>query len=120
MNLTCDSVNPFIFLVTNGFTGILVPYGQLQEFFKSWLYWVNPLTWLVRGLIGNILHGVEVQCGENELVTFQPPSNQTCGEYAGEWVSKTYGYIVDSNALVDCRYCQFKSGDEYAQIVNIE
>lgn len=120
MELIYELVNPFIFLVTNGFTGILVPYSQLQEFFRAWVYWVNPLTWLVRGLIGNILHGVEVQCGENELVTFQPPSNQTCGEYAGEWVSRTYGYIVDADASMDCRYCQFKSGDEYAQIVNIE
>ncbi|KAH8155132.1 uncharacterized protein LAJ45_00141 [Morchella importuna] len=113
-------VNPFIFLVTNGFTGILVPYSGLQGFYKAWLYWLNPLTWLVRGLIGNIIHGIEVQCGENEFVKFQPPANQTCGEYAGEWVSTAYGYIVNLDSTEDCRYCQFKSGDEYLQTVNID
>lgn len=53
-------------------------------------------------------------------MTFQPPTNQTCGDYAGEWVSTAFGKIVNMDAFEDCRYCQFKSGDEYLQTVNIE
>ncbi|KAL7273145.1 ATP-binding cassette transporter snq2 [Rhizina undulata] len=113
-------VNPFIFTITIGFTGILVAYSSLPRFYSSWLYWTNPLTWLSRGLIGNALHGVVVECGEREFVTFQPPRNQTCGEYAGEWVSTALGKIVNLDDTSDCRYCQFKSGDEYLQTVNID
>lgn len=113
-------VNPFFFVVTNGMTGILRPYAQMPYFYRSWLYWADPFTWLARGLIGNILHDIPVTCNSRELVTFQPPDSQTCGQYAGEWAKSAFGYMVDANATADCQYCQFKSGDEYLTTVNIE
>ncbi|KAI5776697.1 ABC-2 type transporter-domain-containing protein [Geopyxis carbonaria] len=113
-------INPFFFVITNGVTGIFVPYASLPRFYSSWLYWVNPLTWLARGMVGNVTNDVEVICGADELVTFQPPSGDTCGEYAGEWLSKAFGYIVDLNATQDCQYCQFKSGAEFLETINIQ
>lgn len=112
-------VNPFLFVVTNAFTGILVPYQLLPTFFRSWLYWANPLTYLVRGLFGNVLHGVQVECSPQELVRFTPPQGQTCDEYAGDWLRNTTGYMIQA-ANGACDYCQYKNGDEYAASVNID
>lgn len=113
-------VNPFVFIISNGFTGILVTYYALPEFYRRWLYWTNPLTWLSRGMLGSMMHGLEVRCDPSELVTFRPPSGQTCGEYAGEWIAKASGYIVDLNASDSCQYCIYKSGDEYLATINVQ
>jgi len=112
-------VNPFLFVITNAFTGVLVPYDQLLTFFRSWVYWANPLTYLVRGLMSNTLHGVEVTCSSQELVRFTPPSGQTCMEYAGDWLKNASGYMNQA-ANGACEYCVYKTGDEYMASINFE
>jgi len=113
-------VNPFLFCATLCFAGILVPYFQLASFYRSFLFWANPLSYAARGLIGNVIHGVQVKCSPNELVTFQPPSGQTCIQYAGAWLAQTSGSIANPDAFGDCQYCQFRTGDEYLRTINIE
>lgn len=97
-----------------------MPFEQLPKFYSSWVYWVNPVTWVVRGVMASAIHSVEVECGQTELVTFQPPQGQTCGEYAGEWSRAAFGELLNMDATSDCNYCPFKNGDEYLQTVNIE
>jgi ABC-type multidrug transport system permease subunit len=116
-------VNPFIFVVTNGFTGILVTYDAMPQFYSSWLYWANPLTYVVRGILAAILHNVPVICSKKELVTFTPPAGMTCGAYAGEWLRTSphaLGYILDHNTTAQCEYCQFSSGDGYLKVRNMD
>ncbi|EPS44069.1 hypothetical protein H072_1970 [Dactylellina haptotyla CBS 200.50] len=112
--------NPVFFGLTFSYTGILVPWSQLQSVFKDFVYFANPIAWAARGMIGNVIHGVDVVCSPQELVTFNPPSGQTCAQYAGTWLSNTFGYFVDDNATDACQYCQFKTGDEYLTTVNIK
>lgn len=113
-------VNPLFFGLTFSFTGILVPWSQLSGVFKRFVYYTNPIAYAARGMIGNVIHGVDVVCSPQELVTFQPPSGQTCLQYAGDWLNTTFGYIADENARSDCQYCAFKTGDEYLTTVNIK
>ncbi|KAK6519369.1 hypothetical protein TWF281_003203 [Arthrobotrys megalospora] len=112
--------NPLFFGLTFSFTGILVPWSQLSGVFRNFVYYANPIAYAARGMIGNVVHGVNVKCSPQELVTFQPPSGQTCAQYAGDWLASTVGYFVDNNATSDCQYCQFKTGDEYLTTVNIK
>lgn len=113
-------VNPFIFVVSNGFAGIFVQYAQLPEFYRRWLFWVNPQTWLVKGLVSTALHDVQIHCTEGEWVTFRPPGGQTCGEYAGEWVEHAFGRIEDLEARESCRYCRYKVGDEFLETLGMK
>ncbi|KAF3906004.1 hypothetical protein ABW21_db0204491 [Orbilia brochopaga] len=113
-------VNPLFFAIVFLFTGILVPYAQLQAVFKHFLYYANPAAWAVRSAIANVVHGLDITCGNEELVTFHPPSGQTCLQFAGEWLAGTTGYFVDENATVDCRYCTYKTGDEYLANLNVK
>ncbi|KAK6340578.1 hypothetical protein TWF696_008905 [Orbilia brochopaga] len=113
-------INPLFFSLTFLFTGILVPYAQLQAVFKHFLYYANPVAWAVRSAVGNVLHGLDIVCGTEELVTFNPPSGQTCAQFAGDWLAGTTGYFVDGNATVDCQYCTYKVGDEYLSNLNVK
>ncbi|KAJ6262582.1 ABC multidrug transporter atrF [Drechslerella dactyloides] len=113
-------VNPLFFSVTFLFTGILVPYPQLQAVFRRFLFYVNPAAWATRSAVGNAVHGIQVACSAEELVTFHPPSGQTCAQFAGEWLAGATGYFVDANARENCQYCTYKTGDEYLSFLNIK
>ncbi|KAH8927386.1 hypothetical protein BT69DRAFT_1347368 [Atractiella rhizophila] len=63
-------VNPFLLIITSLFAGVTIPYPQMPKFWRSWLYHVDPLTYLIGGLVSNELHGLEITCNESELFVF--------------------------------------------------
>ncbi|EPQ27618.1 uncharacterized protein PFL1_04756 [Pseudozyma flocculosa PF-1] len=111
--------NPFFIIITTLFCGVTIPYPNMPHFWKSWMYWVNPLTYLVGGLVGNELQDLRIQCAPNEFATFQPPSGQSCVQWAGQFLDAYGGYLQDPNATADCRYCQYSYGQDFANGVNI-
>ncbi len=37
--------NPFMIVIMSLLCGVTIPYNNMPKFFRSWLYWVNPLTY---------------------------------------------------------------------------
>ncbi|KAJ2492593.1 ATP-binding cassette transporter snq2 [Coemansia sp. RSA 2050] len=93
--------------------GVTIPYLQMPKFWRSWMYWLSPYHYYVEGVITNDLHGSQVLCRKSEFFTFEPPSNQTCIEYAGSWASRAAGYINNPESTTACEYCSYKVGDEF-------
>lgn len=62
----------------------LQPVGNMPGFYSSWLYHLDPFTYLIGGLLGNVLHDQPVNCLQSELSVFQPPQGQTCQQWAGD------------------------------------
>lgn len=102
------------------FCGVVVPYSQLQAFWRYWLYYLDPFTYLVGGLLGEVLWDVKVQCEPSEFVTFSAPSGQTCGEYMADFLSAQTGYLLDGNSTATCSFCQYSTGADYAKTFNLE
>ncbi|GAA6042344.1 hypothetical protein JCM8097_003859 [Rhodosporidiobolus ruineniae] len=105
---------PPLLVVFTLFCGVTIPPNQLMKFWRSWLYWLNPFTYVVEGTMTNEMHGLQVECTANELRTFTPPIGQTCLDWVGPYLGAATGYLVDPNATSDCQYCQYANGDEYA------
>jgi ABC-type multidrug transport system permease subunit len=101
------------------FCGVVVPYSQMQPFWRYWLYYLDPFTYLVGGLLGEVLWDVKVECVASELVHFAAPANQTCGEYMADFLSSAAGYIVDANSTDTCSFCQYSTGADYAKTFNL-
>ncbi|KAF7718846.1 ABC-2 type transporter / CDR ABC transporter family protein [Penicillium ucsense] len=101
------------------FCGVVVPYSQMQPFWRYWMYYLDPFTYLVGGLLGEILWDVKVECEPSEYVTFSAPSGQTCGEYMSDFLSSRPGYLLDPNST-SCSFCQYSSGAEYAKTFNLQ
>ena len=57
-----------------------------------------------------------VQCSELELMLFQPPANQTCGEYLQYF---PVGSLYNPEATSNCQYCPMASTDQFLQSVDI-
>jgi ATP-binding cassette subfamily G (WHITE) protein 2 (SNQ2) len=101
------------------FSGVLVPYSQIVVFWKYWMYWLNPFTYLVGGLLTQLLFDIKVTCDKDELSRFAPPEGQTCGEYMASFFNDGYGYIVDNSSTTLCQYCEYKDGAQYAATLNL-
>ena len=101
------------------FCGVVVPYAQMQPFWKFWLYYLDPFNYLVGGLFGPIIWDVKVECHLSELTSFNAPDGQTCGQYMADFLSENAGYITDSDATGSCSYCPYSTGADYARTFNL-
>jgi ABC-type multidrug transport system permease subunit len=84
------------------------------------MYHLDPFTYLIEGLVSDVLQDVPVRCRENEFYSFDPPPGQTCIEYAGRFASAVGGYFADPDASTDCRYCQYSWGQNFFAGLNIK
>lgn len=101
------------------FCGVVVPYSQMQAFWRYWIYYLDPFTYLVGGLLGEVLWDVKVQCEPSEYVQFSAPSGQTCGAYMADFLASQAGYLLDAESTGTCSFCQYSKGADYAKAFNL-
>ncbi|KAL8734249.1 MAG: hypothetical protein Q9181_003278 [Wetmoreana brouardii] len=114
-------VNPAIITILVSFCGVLMPYAQIQEFWRYWLYYLNPFNYLVSSILTFTVFDVKVQCKDSEFALFDTPNNQTCGEYLGPYRaglgSRTN--LINPEATSGCKVCQYRLGSDYLSTLNI-
>jgi ATP-binding cassette, subfamily G (WHITE), member 2, SNQ2 len=115
-------VNPLLLGSLISFCGVLVPYSQIQEFWRYWIYYLNPFTYLMGGLLVFPLFDKEVHCKESEFAVFDTPSNQTCREYLAEYMQGQGlgSNLVNPDATSGCRVCKYTRGSDYLATVNLK
>jgi len=111
--------NPFISIVLALFCGVTIPYPAMASFWRDWLYQLVPYTRTVSAMLSTELHGLAIICASDEFNVFNPPTNQTCQDWAGDFVSAFGGYLDNPLATTMCRYCQYSVGDEFFTPLNI-
>jgi ABC-type multidrug transport system ATPase subunit len=113
-------VNPLVLgAIFIDFCGVLVPYDTLNVFWRYWLYYLDPFTYVVQALFTLTVWDVKVKCAASELSIITPPPNQTCGSYMADFITAHSGYLNNPEALSDCEYCQYSMGSDYAKTFNI-
>lgn len=114
-------VNPVIIGILVSFCGVLVPYSQIQEFWRYWLYYMNPFNYLMGSLLVFTTFDVPIYCSKSEFAVFNPPSGQTCAEYLADYMmgmgSRTN--LTNPAATSDCRVCEYTRGSDYLYNVNL-
>lgn len=83
------------------------------------MYYLDPFTYLMKGLITFPVWDVGVRCLPAEYGYFDPPSGQTCGQYMAEFLKTATGYLDNPDATTQCAYCTYKKGSEYLASLNI-
>ena len=111
---TAAIIQSLLFSFVLAFNGVLQPPSQMPYFWSSWMYHLSPFTYLIEGLLSNVIGGgVPVVCLPTELNIFQPPEGQTCEQYAGPFVKVAAGAIYNPEATSNCEYCTYATGDQY-------
>lgn len=103
-----------------GFCGVVVPYEQINVFWRYWMYYLDPFTYLIGGLLGEVLWDAPVKCADNEWTSIDLPNNQTCGSYMESFIEAAGGYVRDVVSTTSCHYCQYAVGSEYAPQFNLK
>jgi ABC-type multidrug transport system permease subunit len=85
------------------------------------MYYVNPSTYFIGGILAATLHEQPVNCADYEAAQFIAPSGQTCYEFAQDFLDRAgRGYLLSPNATEMCGYCPYASGDEYLASLHIQ
>ena len=103
---------PMFFLFVVSFCGVVVPYPALPHFWQSWMYALTPFRYLLEGFLGVAVHGLKVECAQNEFARFAAPPGQTCESYTQQFIARAGGY-VQTGAGGICEFCQYATGDEF-------
>ncbi|KAI4287079.1 MAG: hypothetical protein L6R35_003666 [Caloplaca aegaea] len=116
-----SNVLPFFFVIFSLFNGVVRPYAQLSVFWKYWLYYLNPSTHWIAGVMAATLPTIDVRCDPSEAAYFSPPPGTTCAAYASNFVQRTArrGYLINPDALAACGYCPYATGREYMATLNV-
>ncbi|TKA53126.1 hypothetical protein B0A49_10961, partial [Cryomyces minteri] len=114
-----SNVLPFFFVMFSLFNGVVRPYGQLGVFWRYWMYYANPSTYWIGGVMAATLADVPIRCAPAEAAHFNVPAGQTCASYAGAFAQAAGGYLLDPGAAADCQYCPYSSGTQYMSTLNV-
>jgi ABC-type multidrug transport system permease subunit len=101
------------------FSGVTIPKMAIVKFWRVWMYPLDPFVRLVGGMIATELQGRNVVCQGSELHYFNPPSGHTCGDYARAFIQTAGGYITNESATSQCGYCQYQTGQQFFQPLDI-
>ncbi|TIB86116.1 ABC multidrug transporter [Wallemia mellicola] len=110
---------PFHLVVLNLINGIIIQYGNIPVIWRYTLYYINPLTYFLDGMIGATTSDVSINCAENELATFNPPPGQSCESYAGAYTEMAPGYLVNGDATSGCQYCPMSDSSSFLTSIHV-
>ncbi|KAK4198661.1 putative ABC transporter [Triangularia verruculosa] len=114
--------NPFVIGVLVAFCGVLVPYTQIQVFWRYWIYYLNPFNYLMGSMLVFAAWDWPINCNPHEVARFNPPNGTTCGEYLSTYLEEGYGTaanLLNPDAVDVCQVCQFKSGSDWLRTLNL-
>ncbi|GAA5846326.1 hypothetical protein JCM5353_001490 [Sporobolomyces roseus] len=112
--------NPFLLVIFSLFCGVTVPPNVMPEFFRVWLYRLDPFTYIIDGMVTNELHNLPIVCNDREFRIFSPPGGQTCADWAGPYISAIGGYLNNPTANADCQYCTYATGDDFYRPLGLD
>ncbi|KAI5464260.1 ABC-2 type transporter-domain-containing protein [Mariannaea sp. PMI_226] len=115
-------INPVIIGTLVSFCGVLVPYQQIQEFWRYWIYWLNPFNYLMGSMLVFGVWGSDINCKEKEFAHFDPPNGTTCGDYLSDYLSHgmgAVGNLVNPDATAECKVCSYTKGEDWLRGLNL-
>lgn len=92
----------------------------MPNLYRYFVYYVNPISYYVRGQVAVALHDQQVSCIEEDIYRFNPPPGQTCTQYAGAYVTTAGGQLFNGDATSNCGFCQYTTGDQFAAQLSSE
>ncbi|EPY49858.1 hypothetical protein SPOG_03330 [Schizosaccharomyces cryophilus OY26] len=112
---TASVVNSLAFTFIITFNGVMQPLSNLMKFWH-WMHALTPFTYIIEGLLSDLLHNVPVECKPQELNILNPPSGQTCQSYLNSFMqSANAGNLLNPNDTSNCQYCRYRTGDQFLE-----
>lgn len=75
------------------------------------MYRSTPITYFVNAMVSTGIAGVRIHCSAKELVRFDPPLGQTCGNYLQDYMVRAGGTLLNPIAARQCQLCPVSTTD---------
>ncbi|TEA17298.1 ZEB2-regulated ABC transporter 1 [Colletotrichum sidae] len=115
---TASGVVTLLVLMSLTFCGVMQSPTALPGFW-IFMYRVSPFTYWVAGIVSAQLHDRPIACSASETSVFDPPANQTCGDYLADYLRDAAGRLQNPDATEACRYCSLRTADQFMAGSNI-
>ncbi|KAK6202856.1 ABC-2 type transporter-domain-containing protein [Scheffersomyces amazonensis] len=109
---TAAVIVSFLYTFIVAFSGVVQPVSLMPGFW-TFMHKVSPYTYFIQNLVSAVLHGRKITCSQVELAFFNPPPNETCGEFMADFLNSRGGYLTNPSATSQCGYCQYTNADDY-------
>jgi ABC-type multidrug transport system permease subunit/ABC-type multidrug transport system ATPase subunit len=101
-----------LFMMCLFFCGVIATPDAMPRFW-IFMYRVSPFTYLISAILSTGLANTDVRCSSNEYVHFNPPDNQTCGDFMQGYIAQMGGYLENSGATTDCSFCSVANTNSF-------
>ena len=116
---TAGPIAALLFSLMLTFSGVLQKPSALPSFWK-FMWRVSPFTYMVGGWAAAGINGNPINCADNELAFFNPPSNATCATYLQPYFEGgALGKLLNPTATAGCQYCPLQSADQFLALSDI-
>ena len=115
---TAGAIATLLFSLSLTFNGVLQTPAALPGFW-IFMYRISPFTYTIGGMAATAISGKTVECAQNELAIFDPPSGQTCGAYLERYLAQAPGYLLDAAATSNCSYCPIRDSTAYLSAISV-
>ncbi|RAH69447.1 uncharacterized protein BO66DRAFT_412012 [Aspergillus aculeatinus CBS 121060] len=92
--LFASLANPLVIGILVSFCGVMVPYAEINVFWRYWMYYLNPFNYLMGSMLVFTVWDTDVRCTQSELAIFDLPANSTCEQYLSTYL-ETLGSAAD-------------------------
>ena len=83
------------------------------------MYRSTPVTYFLSAIASTGIAGTDVVCSENEIVTFNPPKDTSCGLYLATYISSSGAQLLNPSALDHCQVCPVAKTDDILATLGI-
>nr|BAD42437.1 ATP binding cassette transporter [Penicillium digitatum] len=101
---TGGNIATLLFSLCLIFCGVLATKEAMPGFWV-FMYRVSPFTYLISAMLSTGVSGADAVCEAVEYLKFNPPANQTCGDYMSAYIKVAGGYLQNPMATTDCAFC---------------
>lgn len=85
------------------------------------LYYLDPFNYLFGAFLTFTTFSVDITCERGELAVFDPPANETCGDYLSTY-QQGMGRgtnLLNPGATENCEVCRYTTGQDYLKTLNL-
>ncbi|CAK9439083.1 uncharacterized protein LODBEIA_P33070 [Lodderomyces beijingensis] len=115
--LNASNLASMLFMLCLTFCGVLATKDALPGFWV-FMYFCNPITFMIQGILAVALANTNVVCNEAELVPLVPPQGYTCQQFMGPFIAMFGGYLDTADG--NCRFCSMSETNTFLTSVNAE
>lgn len=70
--------NSLFLVILLTFCGLPVPHSGMNNFYRPWLFWADPLRYFFGGSISSVMHKANISCKLRDYAQFIRPADKTC------------------------------------------